>query len=112
MRTEWLLGIVLFIAILDSFPWSSIVLYGNFGLQRAGWSRNLFLFVYATGINQRTTHLLDCRSKQKLCELDRTGRAELTMGFLNFCLPLRGRRTTNRVTLLLPRATVGCATLG
>ena len=31
-----LLGIVLFIAILDSFPWSSIVLYGNFGLQRAG----------------------------------------------------------------------------
>ena len=31
-----LLGIVLFIAILDSFPWSSIDLYGNFGLQRAG----------------------------------------------------------------------------
>ena len=31
-----LLGIVSFIAILDSFPWSSIVLYGNFGLQRAG----------------------------------------------------------------------------
>ena len=33
------------------------------------WSRNLFLFVYATGIDQRITHLLNCRPKQKLCVL-------------------------------------------